>query len=392
MTPPTTPTLLDSASLGELAYLFDSGRPMRRYTWAYQCAYESTCLLLSCKSIRIAPGVRLAKPSGVHGRLRSRLASLIHEYRAKKDVTDLALDETRLWALRPENQAHLARYVDFGPLVDAGISEALGPFVESHKEQWYDVAAERGELFDEMFIEAIASTLDVSPDELSRLHSLIRREPHRLMESGEGLGSYGSDLASSAYLVSILLRGYLHDAYARLENVQVLHHPYRTIFLENGAQPSGSLSFGPSNSVRAVASILIEGSMRQRSAEARVEHYCNSMEALLRAVRQGRLNLRQADDDEIALRDSADAFVRLGIRTHSPASDQWLDYLFGGAVNWLTSFHLVSWESFVAGMAGAAISAKFSIGSRAADKLLERPQRLARLGRHGPGRLVRRGI
>lgn len=147
--------------------------------------------------------------------------------------------------------------------------------------------------------------------------------------------------------------------------------------------------FTPTNTARALAAVLIEASMRQRRGIERIEYYAGSLRAIREAAKQGRVNLRQIDGDETALKDAADSLIRLGIRSRSASADKWIEVLFGGGVTIATTFAVAPWESLSVGLGTAIASGMIGVGASVGKVTMERRYRLARLGKAGWGRLIR---
>jgi hypothetical protein len=346
--------------------------------------------MISSDSVRMAVGLSKGGPTGVYAELRTLLGSSIQTYRSNRSIRDWALRETEAWAADSDNQIVLSRFIN--GTASAPNGDSLQPlvyqFVENEKRYWSKTAIELGGLFDVQFIPYIADVLRVPGDELKKLHARISGRPDLLTKSEKQLGKEGAKLTEKAFLAAMLLRGYYRDIYAR--QGQILHHPYRSAFLAVSSNEIPTCEFVTTNTTRAAAAMLIQASMRQSTSQARIRHYAEAIAILRSAAKKGRLNLREADDDSIALSDSADALIKLGIRTRRPSADKWVDIFFGSAVTWATTFTLTPWESLAVGVASSGIAGAVGLGSVVGTLALERRYRLSGLGRATLGRLQRR--
>jgi hypothetical protein len=384
-----TRTLLDSAALADLSYVLDQRRLPRQYEWSYQCAFETTCLLISTDSVRIAPPMARRTPQGVNAELRTALSSFIQRYKVNSSVKEVALKATSEWFSEPQNQAVVREFIGGSALDFAGesIGGLVGKFMENERRYWPETVVELGGVYDKGFLVQISQIIERPESELLRLHHLVEQRPSVLSDSASELTGDRLDIAERSFLASVLIRGYFRDTYAR--RGQVLHHPFRSIFLAKCSNGAAEGLFEPSNSLRAVASILIEASMLQKTGRSRIDYYANSLRILRGAARQGRLNLGQVDTDSEALADAADTMIKLGIRTRSPSTDRWIDALIGGGITLSTAFTLTPWESLVSGLTTSTLSGLVGVGDTVGKALLERRYRLSHLGRSGWGRLQR---
>jgi hypothetical protein len=384
-----TRTLLDSAALADLAYVLDQRRLPRQYEWSYQCAFETTCLLISTDSVRIAPPMARRAPQGVNAELRTALSPFIQHYNVNSLAKEAALKATSEWFSEPQNRAIVRAFIG-GSAVDVA-GESIGglvtTFMENERRYWPETAVELGGVFDKAFLVQISQVIERPESELLALHHLVEQQPGVLRDSASGLAGDRLDIAERAFLTSVLLRGYFRDMYAR--RGQVLHHPFRSVFLAKCADGPAEGLFEPTNTQRAVASILIEASMRQKTGRARIDYYANSLRVLRGAAHQGRLNLRQVDIDSEALADASDTMIKLGIRTRAPSTDRWIDALIGGGITLSTAFTLTPWDSLVSGLTTSMMSGLVGVGDSVGTALLERRYRLSHLGRSGWGRLQR---
>lgn len=382
-------TLLDFASFADLSYVLDQRRAPRRYSWSYQCAYETTCLLVSMDTINLAPAMPRSAPSGPSAVLLSALGTSIKQYRVAKQLQNAAHVATQSWADQAENQKLIGKFVR--PPVDRAESDARyleSAFLESEKRYWPHTVMETQGLFDAAFLPQIARIVDVPLSDLEALYTVTKERPQLLKKPEVSFNGEQISILERSFLASVLLRGVYREGYAR--NVQVLHHPYRGSFFDQLGVGASERLFSSTNSVRALASILIEASMRQKGGESRIRHYATSIQILRAAAKHGRVNLKDVDQDDTALKDAADAMIRLGIRTRSAYSEKWIEAFIGGGITWATSFGLTPWESLGIGLATSTFSSLVGAGTLAGGLALERRYRLVDLGRSSWGRLQRR--
>ena len=384
-----TRTLLDSASLADLSYVLDQRRLPRSYSWAYQCAYETTCFFLEADSARLGPALTRARPSGVNAILRTSLASTIRTYKVDAELKSEAMNSTQDWASGPEGTSLLREFIFGSPQDSTGrdVSGLVRAFLENEKRYWPDTCAELDGPFDQVFAQQIADALSISPAKLIQLHDIITENPLILANPTKNLGSEQTLIVEGAFLASTLLRGYFKDTYYR--RGQILHHPIRSAFLTGSAGEQKVELFTPTNSVRALSAVLIEASMRQHRGVERIEYYAASLRTIREAAKQGRVNLRQVDDDNTALKDAADSLIKMGIRSRSQAADKWIEVFFGGGVTLATTFALAPWESLSLGLGAAAASGIIGVGASVGKVAMERRYRLSRLGKSAWGRLIR---
>lgn len=385
----TTRTLLDSASLADLSYVLDQRRLPRSYSWAYQCAYETTCFFLETDSVRLGPALTRARASGVNAILRTSLAPTIRAYKVDARLKLGAMTKTQEWAARLEGKNALREFILGSPLDSTGrdVSGLVRAFLESEKRYWPDTCAELDGPFDEVFTVQIAAALDMSATKLRQLHNTVTENFQILANPRKNLGAEQTLVLENAFLASTLLRGYYKDIYYR--HGQILHHPVRSAFLASGVSDHGAERFTPTNSVRALAAVLIEASMRQHHGVERIECYAASLRTVRYAAKQGRVNLNQVDDDDTALRDAADSLIRLGVRSRSQAADKWIEVFFGGGVTIATTFALAPWEALGVGLGAAVASGVIGVGASVGKATMERRYRLSRLGKAAWGRLIR---
>ena len=219
-----TNAFVDPASLAQVWQCLKRG-PKHGNLWSWRSAAEVTTLLLFCPHVRVFPNLSAnALPGGVEGRMMASLerCGVISRPPLGPGVREQAVERT-------------ASLAGQHPYVDYLRSHLLAALSDAETQEWLDWSRRRAllahlihgrGLFDERFIPALASILDVSEGDMRVLWPFTCDDNYvRTLQRTKRLTCQDS-LVLDAFLMSAVLRGFVNDMCAQ-DRFQILHHPLR---------------------------------------------------------------------------------------------------------------------------------------------------------------------
>ncbi len=245
-------------------------------------------------------------------------------------------------------------------------------------------------VFDQALIPQIARILQTSESDLTRVWQLSANEEYLARHANDARNTHESlDLMYRACSTAALLRGRYHDNYARLANLQVVHHPVRDPFLPV-IQEDGSSRFEASNTLHTMASALVSYSARDKKLDQRITSWSELTLQARRLAAQGRLDLDLKSTDDVAVDTAIENLRKLDLRGVSKQFEAGLEVGVSIGFGAVTSFALDPWAGFAA--TSAASAAMRLPWARSVVGQIKKPRKfqLKRLSESPAGRIRRR--
>jgi hypothetical protein len=358
------------------------------YRWSAACALEVTCAIVHGEQLKVLPSGsdRRVITRGPHDVLRAAVTEYVDGSEPMDGGAELRVANVKEWA--DANASELrsllnqcfcdpATVYGQGSQFDQWLAFALGPNLEA-------TGLRVGGLFDLTFATPLAKILQISEDELT--------EAWRQTQHVSALTSGGelAELATSAHVLSIMLRGRYHDLTAREYGRQVLHHPVRRPVLPKLAGPAGGeVAYAVTNSEGMMARLLWASGFAERRHHDRISLWAENVRLVRLAIRGEFIDLPQRASDDRALDTAVDAARRAGIRTHSRLIADCADLMLAMGVGALSSFVVNGWPDMYVTIGTYIAARKEDLGDRAARVTFENRRRLKRLA-ETPGRITPR--
>jgi hypothetical protein len=375
------PELVDSTSLHNIINAFKFRRPEDAPAWALMGATEITSALISSDRLIVAPGpASESAPSGEYGRLRTTFGGVVALADLSSSVHDRAYNATRAWAHRSVGR--------LGEVPKAlATDRVLASWLAAHTHFWPEHARRLGALFDREHVRVIAKALGRPADEIERLRQ--RSGDVGILSKYIG-GDSNTDeykILRDAFLISYMIRGRYHHWIARACSGQIIHHNTRNIILP---PVSGRITelLVPTAELY-LTNVVLSSSYSESSPGGRFGLWAENVLRMRPILQASRSEFSETSNDEQALRIALGAAARGNVRVHSKLLERMLGTGTVMGVGVLTSFVLVGWEGFVAGVAAAGAVEALGGNRGLAAWLNRRRGRLRDLATSGPGRVLR---
>jgi len=235
-----TPGTIDRSTAHEIIHYLQADPERGVAEWTSRGAFNTTLLLMNTPHLVIsanptsdspaegAPAIDPDRAGAAHGHtpytvLLDALGDLISCDAPSADVLRQATYNTQAWAWDNLPTLETARKFAMGNQAALGYLK-LGP------DLWIDHLERSGGMFDESFLPVIANVMHLSAVQAEQLHR-ISQDEEQVRYAYEHLESSDTGrLIATAFVVTWLLRGRLHDELARLRGQQLVQHPLREMF------------------------------------------------------------------------------------------------------------------------------------------------------------------
>lgn len=370
----------DAATIHSALAALAAGSRGASSNWDKRGLVEATYMLLH-KSIRIAPGVgRFAGASGLYSTVVSAFPGL----NTTVSNRQVAATKRKAWLSmhRPRLKAAWRAACADADFTDWAASQ--------RRLFWPDHVAMYGALFNEEFVSAIASVLNVSEADLQAVHNLTRDLKQVTVWSKQNqLVSESVTLAESSWLISSMIRGKDHEFLAREEDVQLFSHPFRRGI--EAQLPSATLE-SLLNSEVCFTRILIGSALLETTPERRVGTWTDNLAAARRALELGSIALPEASVERDAERHAINAAKVIGLPTVSARVRRVFDVVTAAGLGTLLGLGVAPWAAPVGPVAIQTYRhlRNASVGDDIAKALFATQWRFRRLARMAPGRVERR--
>lgn len=377
---------IDMSSLHSALCLVRQGRNSYLSKWHGQSLLDVTYLLLH-SNIRVIP--RLGRPGGEAGDTGTFLAALPN-ISTKTAHKKSAMKSTLSWLNEEQirlNEAWLSTKDDKQLWEWAVIQRDL---------KWEEQSETYGSLFDEEFIPVIAKTLQMTENDLRKIH-LASGDTGQVKEwLKRGISSEDAKVAESAWLVGGLVRGKYYENLAKASGMQLVAHPYRFRLSER-------LESCHTENVTRVeelfVKVLIASAQLERTPKRRIAAWGENIDRAKRALGDKIFLLHETRRISDAEENAYVALKRIGIVPGAKLYRRLLE----GIVNWqipaLMAYSLSPWITTAGlGIVGATVAAGqvaykhwrgISVGEEAANFVFSNKLRFRWLAKSVPGRIHR---
>jgi hypothetical protein len=372
---------IDAASMFGIVAALSYKQPHECNRWSWQTAIEASCALIGMNHLKMSPHPSPTSPgSGPFVKLTRAISDIIAQIEPDQQVRQSAREKTKAWARRDYRKIRTA-------YDELWMNEDFLTWLDNYINYGWRQHSERlGGLFDHSFTPQIALVLDVQKHDLEDIWRLSLNQKVVETYAKRQPDEDGFRLMRDAFVASTLMRGRYHDYIAKASSWQILHHPIRTSMLPRLKEmPRAEVSL---NTIQYLSNIILAVAFEEKQ-ENRIASWVENFRKAREAALRGDIDIQPKESDDIALNVAIRDAKYLHIRTHSRLLDKALDVSVALGIGVLTSFVLLPWESFLAGMAAYAATYKKSPGELVGRALDRREGRLRTLAEAGPGRIER---
>lgn len=369
---------IDSASLHMLILALRSGKPAEWSQWTWETTQYVTCALWALPTFAVPPDPSPHKGAGgPYGQILQEL-SMVFGGIDQEDSEALRL--TRQWTRRdPQARLALCKSVQDDPQFSLWLDSYM-PFF------WTRHVRMHGALFTAEFIPEISLMLGCRQADLERIHELSGRESQVSEWVKKRPDTESFRLASNAFAITTLLRGRYHDYAARNADLKIMHHPMREPLLRKIKRTD---LFEISNTKQYVTNIIVAAALKQTGLKQKIHSWASNVLKVRAALRDGRIDLRPKDRDDVARDSAIDAVRKSAVDVHPKTLDPLLDILMGLSVGALTGFTLAPWVGVPAGSAAGLVSRLTQAPAHLVRRAYRARHNLQRLARSSAGRVQR---
>lgn len=374
---------IDSMSLTQVVQAFDVGLDN---TGPFQGCIpaEVTALLIFAQNIGLAPGL---SRSGISS--KGPVGLVTDQLMRSGILTGPELDEQSRTQSLEQTKTQIEQYYD-------NLKEYYHKFSErdevkrwmdwSIRSAWVEHAQNSGSLIDRGLIPQLATMLNTSENELTRLEELTRSPEvvRRYVKQQPNTDDF--NMVYDCFLLGALLRGLYHYHLGMQIKQQVVPHPFREELLPK--TPADPLLYGETNVEGYLTNIVLWSALSRRGTQARLNRWADNIRKLRHASSPGHevIDLSQKEDAKLAKQAAINAAKKLEIDVHP----WWLEEVVDGAVA----------AGVIAG--GAVLNPFVGVGIGSLEYLLSRtihmgeatgraiyaqPSRLSRLAEAPPGHI-----
>jgi hypothetical protein len=271
-------------------------------------------------------------------------------------------------------------------------------WVESQIEQFWTYHVKMyGALFNRDFIQPIAKTLDCSPDDLERVHSLSSELKNVLRWRDQKGEDEAAQLAKRAWLVAALIRGKVHEKLAEGLGLQLVPHPFRQE-VESRLKPEASKQVSLSEQI--FTKMIIGSALEVHNETKRIKRWADNIRRAREGIEAKKVHLPNAIVASDAERHAADSAKAIDLPCTAPFMPRLLDYASSVSLGSLIYIALSPWPDWV-GLASAVGAISLiqqgyklrtgkSVGETLANTALSTNAQFSALGKAVPGRISRK--
>lgn len=327
----TTHALIDSATLHDAFGALTAGSRAQWNPWMTKNLVDTTWLLLF-NNITLVPGPRQSGTGAVPGH-EAKLVSRIPELLLRKPPNPQALASTKRWLSHPNKPVREAWNA-------SRHRDEFAEWASYLRKTWWPVHFAANQcLFRSDDLVWLADLLNVSGATL--IEAQRQSESEKNVQSwSKGKGGDVAELASQAYLASILARGKYHEYFARSNQLQLIAHPVRDSITTRTNKPH---PIPAANSESRFVNILIGSALLEPTPNRRIELWIENITRARLAIRSGEIALPQTVQESDADNHASMSARKISISGAAAWKRDLLNWGIGGNISAIGAMLLGPW-------------------------------------------------